>query len=146
MKRKNIVFKWFLSNFKLFCSSDFLFLHIYENVLKSLWKQKLMYLSDFLVTSNFFVTWIFRSYILLKFFEKFMKTENIVFKWFLSNFNVFCSSDFLFLNIRKNFLKNLWKLKILYLKQFKRFFQVIHITYITHILKLIFEACKKYFL
>ena len=66
-----------------------------------------MYLSDFLVTSNFFVTWIFRSYILLKFFEKFMKTENIVFKWFLSNFNVFCSSDFLFLNIRKNFLKNL---------------------------------------
>ena len=45
------------------------------------------------------------------------------------------------------------KTKILYLKQFKYYFkknlwktiQVIHVTYITHILKFIFEACKKYF-
>ena len=80
-------------------------------------------------------------------FEKLMKTKNIVFiiiiSYFLSNFKVFCCSDFSFFYIHENFLKSLFKqkycilllgfcvviytqkffenmkTKILYLKQFK---------------------------
>ena len=41
---------------------------------------------------------------------------------FLSNFKLFCSAEFPFWCIHENFLKNIWKQKILCLKQFKRFF------------------------
>ena len=41
----------------------------------------------------------------------------------MSNFKRVCSSDFPLLYIHKNFLKNLWKQKILYLKQSKWFFK-----------------------
>ena len=40
-------FKWLLSDFKLFCSSDFPFLYIQENFLKKLWKQFNWVLSNF---------------------------------------------------------------------------------------------------
>ena len=49
---------------------------------------------------------------LRKVFEKCSKTENNVFKWISSNFELFFYSDFLFLFIQEDFLRNLWTLKI----------------------------------
>ena len=56
----------------------------------------------------------FPSLYIHKNFLKNLWKESIVFKWFLSNFNRFCCSDFLFLYIYKKFLKNLWKQNILF--------------------------------
>ena len=49
-----------------------------------------------------------------------MKT-NLYLNDVLSNLKRVCSPDFLFLYIHENFLKKLWKQKILSLEQLKRF-------------------------
>ena len=89
-------------------------LYIHKNILKHLWKQKILYLRYFLVISQYFVA---RFSVLIysrKFFEKFMKTKNIVFKCLLSNFAARIFHSYIFTH--KNF-----ETEILYFKQSKWF-------------------------
>ena len=109
-----------LSNFNLFCYSDFPFLYINENVLKNL--------SNFRVISSCFVTQLFPSYIFIKFFWKIYETKfpsYIFIKCFwkiyenktlyLSNFKLFYYSDFPLLYIHEN----LWKKQLVHKIIFK---------------------------
>ena len=60
-----------------------------------------------------------------------MKTKILHLNDFLSNFKLFCYSNFTFVYIHEKFLKN-----------FLKTFQMIHITYITQILKLILKTIR----
>ena len=130
--KESIVFKWFLSNFNRFYYSDFLFLYIYEKFLKNLWKQNILFQTILLLgfsllkdlqkffekfmetkycVSNYFVAWIFPSYIFTKLFWK-------IYGYKILYSKLFCYSDFPSLYI---FTKNFWKIyedKILYLGGF----------------------------
>ena len=163
MKTKNIVFiiiiSYFSSNFKLFCCSDFSFFYIRENFLKSLFKQKycilLLGFSVVIYSQKFFENmktkilylkqfkWFFKQFqaILSLGFpsEKFIKTK-ILFQGISSYFvtRIFCSYIF-----TKTFWKNYENKYYIsnnlsdILKEIMKTIQVIHITYIIHILKFI---------
>ena len=102
-------------------------LYIHKNILKHLWKQKILYLRYFLVISQYFVA---RFSVLIysrKFFEKFMKTKNIVFKWLLSNFVARIFHSYIF-------TKKIWKQKYCILNNLSDFW-VISNNFVTQIFR-----------
>ena len=90
-----------------------------------------------------FVTPMFVVIYTQNFFKKFMKTKICIFQGISSYFVTRIFRSYIFTNIFwKTFEKNLSDLS----KNLWKAIQVIHLINATHILKVIFEAYKKYFL
>ena len=106
--------------FKLFCYLDFLILYIYENLLKNLWKQNIVFQIISLLRFSHLIY-------LQKFIEKCMKKKTLhfkLFKWYYKKcfFIIFS----IWIKIVKNYLKKIIILSYTHTKKTKKNFTKKH--------------------